>query len=147
MYNISGSGLVITLIASITFPFGIPLTAFADDADPFDFASTEIGGAAASLNGQIVAWTKPGLVNVTLNLIPGSNEDKLLTILFQANRPATAKLPIQDKITLTGLYPSGALVTITNGILSAGIPGPAVASSARRKTKSYSFLFGDVNNT
>lgn len=148
--NISGWGLEARLIASVTFPVGVTLTEFADDTDPLDVPSVQIGDAAMGLNGDLITWAKATRLDVSLSVIPNSNTDVNLAILFNQNRPAKGKLSIPDSIILTLQYPSTIangnpkFVTYTGGKILTGMPSNAVASSARMKTKTYGFAFENV---
>lgn len=70
--DISGFGLEATLIAIPSFPTGITITEFADDADPFDLPEIQITDTAMTLNGDLVNWSTPVPINLTMNVIPGS---------------------------------------------------------------------------
>lgn len=141
MQNISGFGLIVNVIASKTFPFGVPLTQFADDADPLDIPSLQIGDSAMGLNGDLITWSKANPIKMTLNLIPNTFDDINMAILLEANRVGRGKIGARDVITMTLLYPSGNFVTLTTGIITDGTPSSSVASAGRLKTKSYSFTF------
>lgn len=141
MQDISGFGLRVVLRASVTFPQGVVLTQFADDADPFDAPAIQIADKAMGLNGDLVTWGKPNPITAVLNVIPGTDDDRNLAVLFEANRVARGKFPSGDVITLTALYPDGSQATYNNGKITDGIPGRPVASAGRQKTKPYSFAF------
>lgn len=141
MENISGYGIKGTLIASRIYPAGITLTQFADDADPFDLQSLQVSDTAMGLNGDLITWSKANPLKLTLNLIPGSEDDKLLGILLEANRVGRGKDSTRDVIVLTFTYPDGTFVTFTSGVITDGVPGRGVASSGRLKTRAYSFAF------
>ena len=144
MENVSGSGLVITLVASKTMPTGMQITQFADDADPFDMPSIAIGDKAMGLNGDLVTWRKAVPKDVTINVIPGSDDDVNLQILAQANTPGRGRFPLNDEITMTAVYPSGSVVIAKGGTITNAAPGNSVASSGRLKTKAYVFAFESV---
>jgi hypothetical protein len=141
MENISGYGLRVTLRASVTFPQGISITQFADDADPLDIPSIQIADKAMGLNGDLIVWGKANPLLVTLNVIPGSDNDKNLSILAEANRTGKGKAPALDVITLVATYPDGSVETFTSGAITDGMPGRSVASSGRQKTRPYVFAF------
>lgn len=141
MQNISGFGLQINLIASVTFPVGLLLTQFSDDSDPFDFPSLQIADKAMGLNGDLIQWAKANPIIVTLNVIPQSFSDLNLAILLEANRVGKGKQGARDIITMTAIYPNGSPIILTNGVITDGLPGSAVASAGRLKSKSYSFAF------
>ena len=141
MTNISGFGLKIVLKASQTFPNGIDITQFADDADPFDTPNITIAETAMGLNGDLVSWNTAVPIVTTLNVIPGSDDDKNLGILLEANRVGRGKLSVRDDITLTGIYADGTTVTYSGGVITDGMPADSAASSGRKKSKGYTFNF------
>ncbi len=145
MADISGFGLQITLIASNTFPFGISLTQFADDADPFDIPTLQVAETAMGLNGELLSWSKPNPIKVTLNVVPQSDDDVNLGILLDANRVAFGKDSARDLITLVGIYPDGTVTTLVGGKITEGMTSTSVASASRMKSKMYGFSFGDTN--
>lgn len=141
MENISGFGLIVNVIGSSTFPVGLLLTEFADDADPFDLPSLQIADKAMGLNGDLIVWSKPNPINVTLNVIAGSFSDLNLAVLLEANRVGRGKTGARDIITMSAIYPSGNVIVLTNGAITDGIPASSVASAGRLKSKSYAFSF------
>ena len=147
MADISGYGLQVRLIASITFPVGMSLTEFADDADPFDLPSLQIRDKAMGLNGDLLVWSKANPINLTINVIPDGVDDTNLAILFESNRVGRGKLNVRDIITLTGIYPDGAIIQLNNGYITDGIPANSVASAGRLKTKPYMFTFQNLTRT
>jgi len=141
MQDISGFGLRVILRASNTFPMGVTLTQFADDADSLDAPSQQIADKAMGLNGDMVTWGKPNPIGLTLNVIPDTEDDRALSVLFEANRIGRGKQSARDVITLVAIYPGGRTVTYTPGKITDGIAGRPVASSGRMKTKPYTFAF------
>lgn len=141
MTDISGYGLRIRVLASETFPVGFDITQFADDTDPFDFPSMQIADSAMGLNGDQISWTTANSIAVSISVVPGSPEDINLGILFEANRAGKGKTPARDNITMIGMYGDDKFITLIKGIISEGMPGNAVASSGRMKSKTYSFRF------
>lgn len=139
--DISGFGLKITCVASVTFPAGFTISQFADDADPFDLPSLQIRDKAMGLNGDLITWSKANPINITINVIPGCDDDKNLAALFEANRVAKGKSAVRDTITLTGIYPDDTTIMLTEGKITDGMPGKGVASTGRMKTRAYQFTF------
>lgn len=142
--DISGTGLSILVRASNTFPAGFTVTQFADDADPFDLPALEIASTAMSVNGELVTWSSPQPIIPTLNVIPGSEDDNNLSILFEANRAAGGKTVARDIITMVAVYPDGSTVTVSGGKMTSGFPGKSIASAGRMKSKAYTFAFQDI---
>ena len=144
MQDISGFGLRIVIVASVTFPQGFTLTQFADDGDPFDTASQQIMDKAMGLNGDMVVWSKPNPITPTINVIPGTDDDRNLAVLAEANRTARGKQSARDVVTMTVVYPDGRYITLIQGKLTDAILTRPVASSGRMKTKPYAFAFENM---
>jgi hypothetical protein len=142
--DISGFGLTLALIASNTFPVGIPITQFADDGDPLDLPSITIAESAMGVNGDMVKWSKAIPIKVSLSVIPSSTDDINLSILFDANRVAKGKRGARDVITITGIYGDGRTISLLQGIITDGMPAEGVSSTGRIKSKTYSFTFEDI---
>lgn len=147
MNDASTFGLRVQLTATETFPAGISITQFADDADPFDTPSMQIRDKAMGINGDLITWSKANPIPVTLNLIPNSEDDKNLGVLFEANRVGKGKQGARDVITLTVVYPDGRTASFTQGAITDGMPANSAASSGRLKSKAYVFAFENVNRT
>lgn len=141
MQDISGFGIQVTLIASVTFPAGFTITEFADDSDPFDVASQQLADKAMTLNGDLLAWAKANPIETTINVIPQSEDDVNLAILAEANRVGRGKTGARDIITLTGVYPNGNGVIFSSGIITDAMVGNSVAGAGRLKSKPYVFSF------
>jgi hypothetical protein len=142
--EIGGFGLVVTLRASNTFPAALILEQFADDADPFDFPDIQIADVAMGLNGDLLSWSKAIPLPVTLSVVPESDDDNNLAVLLAANRVGKNKQSARDVITLVGTYPSGIVVTLTNGKLTNGSVSNSVSSQGRMKSKQYKFAFENI---
>lgn len=147
MENISGFGLKIVVTANTTFPAGIPLSQFADDADPLDFPMLTIGESGMGLNGDLVVWSRATPLDVTLNVVPNGDDDRNLALLFEANRVAKGKRGSRDVITLTVAYPDGRVKVLQQGFCVAGMPANSVSSAGRYKSRSYSFRFENIAGT
>lgn len=143
--NITGFGIAVHLVASKTFPTGVQITRFADDADPLDFPAVKIGDSAMGLNGDLITWSKAIGLPMVLNVIPGSDDDVNLSILANANRVAQGKISADDVFTAVVTYPDGRVITRVAGIITDAPFGNSVSSAGRQKTKQYSFIFEDQN--
>lgn len=147
MQDVSAQGFTLVLRASQTFPNGFTITEVADDADPFDIQAVEIASTAMNVNGDLVTWSSPTPMTPTINVIPGSESDKNLSILWDANRAARGKRNARDVITLVASYPDGSTKTFSEGKMTSGMPGGSVASGGRIKTNAYVFAFQDFSQT
>jgi len=145
--DISGFGLIVTLTASNTYPVGVVLSEFADDADPFDIPSLQIADAGMGLNGDLLTWSKANPIKQTLSMFPSGLGDRILSILLEANRVGKGKSGARDIITLTGIYPSGDFITLSVGTITDGMPGNSVSSAGRLKSKPYNFVFQNKTGT
>lgn len=144
MFDVSALGFSARVIASRTFPQGFTITEFADDGDPFDSPAVEIATMTMNLNGAGVKSATPTPVKLTLNVIPMSDADQNLSVIFNANRPAAGKLTAGDVITIVAAYPDGRQIVYTRGIMTEGAASAGVASAGRFKSQSYSFVFEQV---
>lgn len=148
MENISANGLTVILSAVPSFPM-LVLTQWADDTDPLDLPEIEITGAAMGVNGDLVTWSSPKPLELVLSVIPGTTDDKNLNILFNLNRAGKLKPSTNDIVNLTFIYAgtiAGATrrVTLIGGRCSAYQPATGAASSGRKKSKTYKFIFENV---
>lgn len=141
MQDISGHGLKVRLVASNTYPQGITLTQFADDADPLDLPAQEIQGKGMGVNGDLVTWSRAIPTDITLNIIPGGEDDLNLGVLHEANRVGRGRTSARDVIQMTVMYPDGSTITLSPGKYTTGVPGRSVASAGRQKSKPYTFTF------
>ncbi len=139
--DITGFGLVVVLTASKTFPAGMAITQFADDADPLDIAAIKIADTAMGLNGDGIKWSKAVMNPMVLNVIPNSQDDINLSILASANRVGQGSVNAKDIITAVITYPDGVTVTQNAGFITDGAFGTGVSSAGRMKTKPYTFSF------
>ncbi len=139
--NISGTGLVVVLQTTVTFPVALTISEFADDSDPLDIAALTIADSAMGLNGDLIVWAKANPIQMTLNVIPDGPDDTNLQILGDANRVGQGKVTAGDIINATLAYPDGSAVQLNGGILKQYMPGNSIAGSMRQKTKSYVFEF------
>lgn len=146
MEDISGIGITVTLFASKTFPAGLTLSQFADDADPLDLPDVEILSEGMNVNGELVTWLTPKPLTIDLNMIPNTEEVKNLDILFDANRPAFKKTTVRDIITLVVNYPDGKKKVLNNGRPKTYAVASSIASAGRYKTRHFQFVFENKIN-
>lgn len=139
--DISGYGASVRVLASNTFPIGVDITEFADDADPIDFSLLEITNKAMGLNGNKVSWTVANPIEEVMNLIPGSDDDKNMQRLFEANRAGRGKASAKDVITVVLTYPDGGVTTLSGGTCDSFMPARSFASEGRMKSMPYNFSF------
>lgn len=141
LLDISAFGTRVWLVASNTFPSGIDLGQWADDADPVDSASVQIADAATGVNGDLLTWSKGVPLPLTIACAPGSDDDAKLQALWEANRVGQGKTSARDVISVTIIYPNQTQVTLDTGVITNGSAAGSVAGAGRLKTKPYEFKF------
>jgi hypothetical protein len=147
MKDVSAFGIRVQVVASNTFPAGINITQFADDADPFDTPSIQVADKAMGLNGDLITWSKANPITITLNVVPNSEDDLNLAVLLEANRVGKGKQSARDVISMTAVYPDGRTASFTQGVITDGMPSNSAQSSGRFKSKPYAFAFENTNRT
>lgn len=146
MQDTSGTGIEVNIIALPTFPAGLKVTQFSDDADPLDAGDIQTAEYGMGVNGDLVVWRTPKPIEATLSVIPNSDDDKNLMILFDANRVAKNKLSTKDLITMVIKYPDGETKMLTNGAIISGSPINSIGSNGKTKSKVYRFVFENKLN-
>jgi hypothetical protein len=142
--DVSGVGSVANIIASQTFPVGFPLNQFAEDIDPFDFPSVQIGNAVMGANGDLQTWSSAIALPCKLSAIIGSEGDIALQTIAKNNLAGKGKANVNDNITIVIIYPDATTATFTGGKITEAMFGKSMAGTGRLKTRSYSFLFENV---
>lgn len=145
--DVSATGFSLELKASNTFPEGFQLTRFADDADPFDLPTVEVAQAGNDINGNMVTWSTPAPQQITINVLPGSDEDLNLNVLLEANIAKRGRRHAGDLITLVATYHDGSTVTGRNGRVLSGSRGKSISNTGRQKSKTYTFAFQDFEQS
>lgn len=147
MINISAFGLKFRVTASNSFPTGFEVTSFSDDADALDHPDFTAADTNTALNGDMLVWNRPGLIEVAINVIPTSQDDVNLNALLEANRTGKNKAGARDIISAVTSFPSGITVSYSKGAIVSGSLNPSVANSGRVKTRRYVFRFEQVNQS
>lgn len=147
MFNLSAFGLKCRITASVTFPSGFEVNAFADDADPFDAPDFTAADTNYALNGDMIVWNRPSGIEATVQVIPTSQDDVNLNILLNANRTGKGKTGARDICSMVATYPDGQVVSYSKGAIVVGSLVPSVANNGRIKTRRYTFRFESVSST
>ncbi|MBD2822497.1 hypothetical protein ID852_17800 [Xenorhabdus sp. 42] len=147
MHDVSATGLSLVIQASKTFPSGIQITQFADDADPLDLPAVDIAQTGMDINGNLTSWSAPTPQTVTINVLAGSEEDENLSILLEANIAKRGRRHAGDEITIVASYGDGSTTTARNGKITNGSRGNSAASAGRLKSKQYTFVFQYFDRT
>ena len=139
--NISAFGLIVNLVASNTYPSGIQITQFSDDADPFDMPSVVMAESGMGINGDLLVWNKPAKLDISMSVVPGGTDDEALAILATSNRTGKGLENARDVITMTAMYPDGRTTTLSEGFMTGATLINAAQTAGRMKTKTYTFTF------
>jgi hypothetical protein len=140
MINIGAHGLSIQLIALQSFPMGFSLSQFADDVNPLDVKDTEPFGYELLYDGEMFAFDKANVIELSISVIAGSDDDINLKILLQSRKGGARIAPIPDAVTLVISYPTGT-VMLTKGTILAGPLADTVLADGRKKGNTYRFAF------
>lgn len=145
MQDVSSVGIALRLTASITFPNGIDLTAFPEDGDIGATGNIDISGNASGVNGDLITWKTVNGIETNVPIIPNTEDEVNLDMLFEANRAAKNKKPKHDIIQIVATNPvTGVTKTYKNGVIKNGLPGYQYGGDGRIKNKTYGFVFEDV---
>jgi hypothetical protein len=143
MQNISGFGTSVTVIATQSFPLGFNITQFADDTDPIAVDPTEPNGFELLYDGSLFAFGKAAPIKLSVSVIPGSDDDINLKILLAANKSASSYIPLPDITSMVISYADGGRVVLSNGTILNGPLADAIAPTGRRKSNTFTFVFGE----
>ena len=127
--------------ASRSLPAGHSIKRFPDDTDPLDVPAITIAATAMGLNGDLITWATANPIPCVLAVIPGSDDDKLLNRIMEANRVGRGKQSIEDQWTFVINYPDGDKTTLTGGVMVSGMTTRSVAADGKTKTNIYAFSF------
>ena len=143
--DISVFGTEVTIVAVPTYPVGITLTQFADDVAPITLEDMQISDDAMGANGDMISWKQPLPIRPTLGMIPGSDDDKKLRVLFDLNRVEKGKVVQNDVITMTIRYSNGTSKTLSGGQCRQYKPGYGQGTSGRMESSQYTFSFAKIS--
>lgn len=142
MLDISGFGTGIRIIAVESFPMGFSLSKFADDTDPISAKDVEPIGYEMLFDGSLFSFDKAAPIEVAVSLIPGSDDDINCKILLQNKKGGKRLLPLPDITTMIITYPDRGRVILTSGTIIKGPLVDGILSTGRRKSNTYTFVFG-----
>ena len=144
MYDVSASGIKLRVLAFPLYPAGFDVSRFPDDASPLEIDNQQIADTGMGVNGDLVAWSTPNPIEMSVSVIPGSEEDDALASIWAVDRIGGSKIAAFNKITIVVTYPSGKVVTYTGGKMIEGPAGTSTDNSARLQSKTYRFAFETV---
>ena len=147
MSDLSTTGLALRVVATNTFPNGFTVTAFSSDSDPWDAPSIDVASTEMDLNGNLNTWQTPVPLTRTIGLTPGTEDERNMRALFEANRVGKDKRSARDRITIVATWPDGSTETLANGVITSGPSGKSTTQAARMKSVTYGFAFESYSST
>ena len=139
--DISAMGLKVTIVAVPSYPVGFTVAQFADDGDSLNIPDMTIMSSGMGVNGDLVVWRTATPCNVSLNVIPGTDDCNNLENLFKLNVTQKKKVASKDVITMSIEHPDGTVSLLTNGYIVTGKPVQDYSSSGRAKSRTFTFVF------
>lgn len=140
MKNVTAFSTSVSIVSTVTFPFGFQITQFSDDEDPIKFNEKIVQGTKVLLNGKILAYKTAKPIEVSISVIPGSEDDKMLSLLQAASNVKNQLIPVEDTVVMTISYPNE-IAIYNGGALVAGPAGKSVKTSGRFASNTYRFVF------
>lgn len=141
--DVSAIGFKILVKDTKIFPNGFTINRTADGTDPFGFGTVTVGEATMDANGHLTYATSPNPTEFTLNLLPTSEEDINMSLLFEAHRPRLGVARTGGDISVTVMYADGTSVTAKNCKFLTGDPKRSIQAPSRYKNKVYTFACED----
>ena len=147
MTDLSTTGVAFRVVATNTFPQGFTVTQFASDADPWDAPSIDIATTEMDLNGNLNSWSTPVPMTRTIGMTPGTEEERNMRALYEANRVGKDKRSARDRITIVATWSDGSTETLGGGKMISGPSGKSTTQAARMKSVTYGFAFESYSST
>jgi hypothetical protein len=145
--DVSALGFSILVTDDKIFPNGFQITRTADGADPLDLPDVTIGEATVDANGWIVYASTPQPLLFNMNLLPLSDEDENMSVLFNAHRPAAGRARTGGKMSVTVQYADGSSMSATDVKFIGGSIGKSIQQPSRYKNKQYMFAAQDFKQS
>lgn len=142
MIDISAFGTGINIVATTSFPYGFPLSQFADDEDPISIEDLEVSGFEKLYDGSIFTFDKTSPVLLSVGVMPNTDDDANLKILMQMRKSSQHILPLPDTTSMVITYPDGGRVILSNGTILKGAIADSITAQGRKKGNVYHFVFG-----
>jgi len=143
MDNVGGFGVVISLIATKTFPVGLTLSKFSDDVSPIEFSESQVADHEFLVDGDIISFETSSAVTVKIGVIPGSDDDDNLSIMLNSNKSIFRIGGLPDLMIMSILYPNQPGIVLNRGYIRSGSLGTSMSEAGRGKGKQFEFIFAE----
>lgn len=139
--DVSAMGLKVLIKAVPSFPVGIEITHFADDGDSLNISDIQTMESAVGVNGDLVVWRVATPCELSINVIPGTDECKDLETLFNLNMTQRNRVSSKDVLTMVITHPDGKQTVLSNGYIVGGKPAQDYSSNGRANSREFRFVF------
>lgn len=139
--DVSAMGLKVLIKAVPSFPVGIEITHFADDGDSLNISDIQTMESAVGVNGDLVVWRVATPCEISLNVIPGTDDCKDLETLFNLNMTQKNRVSSKDILTMVITHPDGKQTVLSNGYIVGGKPAQDYSSNGRANSREFRFVF------
>lgn len=139
--DVSAMGLKVLIKAVPSFPVGIEITHFADDGDSLNISDIQTMESAVGVNGDLVVWRVATPCEISVNVIPGTDECKDLETLFNLNMTQKNRVASKDILTMVITHPDGKQTVLSNGYIVGGKPAQDYSSNGRANSREFRFVF------
>lgn len=144
MEHISGFGTGIVIVAVQSFPMGFKLTKFADDSDPISARDIQPFGYRELYDGNIFTFSQTAPIEVSVSVIPNSEDDINLKILLANKKGGLSLFPFDDITSMVITYPDKGRTVLSHGSIISGPALDSIQSTGRRKSNTYKLVFASV---
>lgn len=139
--DVSAMGLKVLVQATPSFPVGIEVTHFADDGESLNISDIQTMESAVGVNGDLVVWRVATPCEVSLNVIPGTDDCNDLETLFNLNMTQKNRVSSKDIITMVITHPNGKQTVLSNGYIIGGKPAQDYSANGRANSREFRFVF------
>ena len=139
--DVSAMGLKVLIKAVPSFPVGIEITHFADDGDSLNISDIQTMESAVGVNGDLVVWRVATPCEISVNVIPGTDECKDLETLFNLNMTQKNRVASKDILTMVITHPDGKQTVLSNGYIVGGKPAQDYSSNGRANSREFRCVF------
>ena len=143
LYDISGTGTQVRIVASKTLPIGANISHFAGDGSVFESTGDAIAEMSVGLNGDGISYDKPTMTKVKLIVIPNSPSDLTLQTILKMNTTTSSRASIGDVITIVKTDRSGTKVYAEGKMLN-GPRDNGTDGKGKKSNSTYEFAFTSV---
>ncbi len=122
---------------------------FADDQQPFTVATHELVDAKHDINGNAVYGAKFGWIEISVGVIPDSQEDYELYGIASRTQGGLAKGMASKDVTLTIIPPGSNMLeqrVFVGGRMKSAPAEASITNEARKTGKVYTFIFNAGDN-